>query len=199
VHRRRTPPSVLSPGRSTGLSPGPSAGRRTRRTRRTRPVRAAAALLVAAGLALVAGACGASGSDGAPITSDQLPSATSTLRLGTASRDGLTLSGVTVRLTGSGGDGRVYLTARNSGPVEDALVAVSTVGGSGSLLVGDLVRPTPGGTLPVPARGSVTVGPSQPGVTIQVTSPSALVGQTMPVTFTFAHAGPITVFSQITG
>jgi copper(I)-binding protein len=149
---------------------------------------------------MLAAGCG-SGSSGGPdatIRSDQLPSATSTLRLGSAAKADITLTGVTLRLTGDGA-GRIYLTARNSGRTPDRLTTVSPTGGSGEISVGNLVHPKPGGTVAVPAGQTVTVSPASSGITITVRTPGALAGQTTPVTFTFTRAGQITVFTQVSG
>lgn len=109
-----------------------------------------------------------------------------------------------------GSNGRMYLHLFNVGETADALVAVTTPAAESTVLHQDRSgegRLEPVTTLPLPAgvdpiarsRAAETWGVEPPGfyVLLSRLTESLRPGESIPVSFTFAHAGTTTVFVPI--
>lgn len=89
----------------------------------------------------------------------------------------------------------VYLTVRNSGSHADALVSVSTHAAMGSMLMTEF----PDGSMAmlrqliIPAHGRASLTPGRDHLMLEVPIVSIQMGQRVPVTLRFAHAGSITI------
>jgi periplasmic copper chaperone A len=103
------------------------------------------------------------------------------------------------RPTAPGGTGVVYMTVANQGAADDSLTALSTpiadkadmhrtVKGDGGIMKMEAVD-----TLPVKAKDAVTFGPGGLHVMLMGLKKPLAVGDSFPLTLTFAKAGPVTV------
>jgi copper(I)-binding protein len=97
-----------------------------------------------------------------------------------------------------GGTGGVFLTIRNTGNSADRLLSASSPLPSAAELHttvrdGDVMRMQPVQAIEVPAGGSVTLRPGGLHLMLVGLSAPMRVGEAVPVTLTFEHAGAITV------
>ena len=102
------------------------------------------------------------------------------------------------RAANAGGQGGGFLVIRNTGAAADRLLSASSPAAQRMELhthirEGDVMRMRPVNDIPVPANGSATL---QPGglhlMLIGLTQP-LVVGQSVPVTLRFEHAGEVTI------
>jgi copper(I)-binding protein len=92
--------------------------------------------------------------------------------------------------------GAVYLTVRNDGDGDDALVSVSTPVAEHAMLHASVVTNgtavmTAQENVPAPAHDSVVFEPGGLHVMLMGVAEPLTVGMTAPITFTFAHAGAV--------
>jgi copper(I)-binding protein len=97
-----------------------------------------------------------------------------------------------------GGTGGVFLTIRNTGNSADRLLSASSPLPRAAELHttvrdGDVMRMQPVQAIEVPAGGSVTLRPGGLHLMLVGLSAPMRVGEAVPVTLTFEHAGAITV------
>ena len=97
-----------------------------------------------------------------------------------------------------GGTGGVFLTIRNTGNTPDRLLSASSPLPRAAELHttvrdGDVMRMQPVQAVEVPAGGSVTLRPGGLHLMLVGLSAPMRVGEAVPVTLTFEHAGAITV------
>ncbi|UPG74604.1 copper chaperone PCu(A)C (plasmid) [Roseomonas gilardii subsp. gilardii] len=97
-----------------------------------------------------------------------------------------------------GGTGGVFLTIRNTGAAPDRLLSASSpLPHSAELHTtvrdGDVMRMQPVQAIEIPAGGSVTLRPGGLHLMLVGLSAPLRVGEAVPVTLTFEHAGAITV------
>jgi copper(I)-binding protein len=103
------------------------------------------------------------------------------------------------RPTAPGGTGVVYMVVMNHGATDDSVTGLSTpvadkaemhrtVKGDGGIM-----RMEPVETLPLKANDAVTFGPGGLHVMLMGLKKPLAVGESFPLTLTFAHAAPVTV------
>ncbi len=148
--------------------------------------RVAGAVAAALAVAIGVSACGSSPHAAAP------PSfATASATLGP-----LRISGAYIPKPASPAVAAAYFTVRDDGPA-DALTAVSStasrdVGLHQTVEHGNVGEMVPVASMPVAAGGSLTLAPG--GYHVMLMKPTALtLGQLVPVTLRFAHAGSVTL------
>lgn len=101
-------------------------------------------------------------------------------------------------------NGAVFLTIRNDGGTADRLVAAaSPVAGRAELhahsMDGGIMRMRPVEAIEVPANDSVTLAPGRLHVMLTGLSTPLAVGDFVPLTLTFEHAGTIAVEATVMG
>lgn len=115
----------------------------------------------------------------------------------------LTVSAVWSRATiGAGRPGVVYLTVRNDGAEDDALLGLSTPAATMPMLhetvVTDGVATMPHAmTVPVPAGGTAELAPGGFHAMLMGLAAPLEAGATFPVTLTFERAGDVTVEATV--
>ncbi|PZR08484.1 MAG: hypothetical protein DI532_21980 [Azospirillum brasilense] len=97
-----------------------------------------------------------------------------------------------------GGTGGVFLTIRNTGTAPDRLLSASSPLPRAAELHttvrdGDVMRMQPVQAIEIPAGGSVTLRPGGLHLMLVGLSAPMRMGEAVPVTLTFEHAGAITV------
>ena len=97
-----------------------------------------------------------------------------------------------------GGTGGVFLTIRNTGNTPDRLLSASSPLPRAAELHttvrdGDVMRMQPVQAIEIPAGGSVTLRPGGLHLMLVGLSAPMRMGEAVPVTLTFEHAGAITV------
>ncbi len=102
------------------------------------------------------------------------------------------------RAAGQGMQGGGFLVIRNTGATPDKLVsATSPAAGRLELHThirdGDVMRMRPVNDIPVPANGEVTLQPGGLHLMLMGLTQPMSVGQSIPVTLRFEHAGEVTV------
>jgi periplasmic copper chaperone A len=87
--------------------------------------------------------------------------------------------------------GAAYFTVRNSGPVPDTLLGISSPSASGAMLHGGSMAHL--SVVEIPAGGTVTLKSGDTHIMLSdfITMPRA--GDSLPITVQFAHAGSITL------
>ena len=119
------------------------------------------------------------------------------LPFGARAQSTITLETPWTRAAGAGGQGAGFITIRNAGGADRLLSASTPAAGRTELHTmlrdGDVMRMRQVEAIAVPASGAVTLAPGGLHIMlIGLTRPLA-VGESVPITLVFEHAGPVTV------